>query len=126
MDKPSERKQQLERALNVPGRDGYMRSEIRNVADKNGVDAISLKDARPRHQDASMNAPSFFTRSIRALFIGARIGLRLFGRVIQLLANSAQTSPDDDLYNLRTAGVLNYRTRKLDDGTDPFGWYQGD
>jgi hypothetical protein len=51
----------------------------------------------------------------------------LIGHSIRLLAGSAQPTPaDDELNSSIRGGVLNYRTGKLDDGTDPVGWYERD
>lgn len=56
---------------------------------------------------------------------GAVVGL--IGHSIRLLAGSAQPTPaDDELNSSIRGGVLNYRTGKLDDGTDPIGWYERD
>jgi hypothetical protein len=66
-------------------------------------------------------------QAVRATFIGTRVGLRLLGRTIGLLAASAQTSPaDDELSSSIRGGVLNHRTGKFDDGTDPAGIYKLD
>ena len=47
--------------------------------------------------------------------------------VIGLLAASAQTSDTDKAGNTTVqGGILNSRTGKLDDGTDPAGWYEKD
>jgi len=47
--------------------------------------------------------------------------------VLGLLAASAKTSDtNDESANAARGGVLNYRTGKLDDGTDPVGWYEKD
>lgn len=35
-------------------------------------------------------------------------------------------SEDDALDSAMRGGVLNYRTARLDDGTDPYGWYKLD
>jgi len=52
-----------------------------------------------------------------------RLAVSLFG----LLAASAKTSDANDASaNAARGGVLNYRTGKLDDGTDPTGWYEKD
>ena len=40
-------------------------------------------------------------------------------------ANS-QTKSDKTLDSSIRGGALNYRTGKLDDGTDPYGWYEND
>lgn len=53
--------------------------------------------------------------------------VRLVGYSIRVLAGSAQATPTDDKLNSSiVGGVLNYRTGKLDDGTDPYGWYERD
>ena len=66
-------------------------------------------------------------RALRAAGISARATARFLGRVVGFLAASAGTSaPDDELGSSIRGGVLNYRTGKLDDGTDPYGWYERD
>ena len=49
------------------------------------------------------------------------------GSLISFLATSAQT-PDSDKAGSDAVrgGILNSRTGKLDDGTDPAGWYEKD
>ena len=65
--------------------------------------------------------------SLRYAGIGFRAGVRFLGRAVSLLADSAQTSPaDDELNSSIRGGVLNYRSGKLDDGTNPYGWYERD
>ena len=66
-------------------------------------------------------------RGLKLAGAGARAGLRLIGGAISLLAMSAWTTPaKDELNSSIRGGVLNYRTGKLDDGTDPYGWYERD
>lgn len=66
-------------------------------------------------------------RAVHLLSAGACAVLRFFSRAIGLLAASAQTSPaNDELNSSIRGGELNYRTGKLDDGTDPVGWYERD
>lgn len=61
---------------------------------------------------------------VRAI-AGSVVGL--IGHSIRLLAGSAQPTPaDDELNSSIRGGVLNYRTGRLDDGTDPVGWYERD
>lgn len=56
-----------------------------------------------------------------------RILLKITLNTISLLASSAKTSDSNDASaNAARGGVLNYRTGKLDDGTDPVGWYEKD
>lgn len=44
-----------------------------------------------------------------------------------LLVSSAKTSDSNEASaNVARGGVLNYRTGKLDDGTDASGWYEKD
>lgn len=47
--------------------------------------------------------------------------------LVALLAASAKIPDTNDATNHAVrGGVLNYRTGKLDDGTDPYGWYERD
>lgn len=53
--------------------------------------------------------------------------LRFVHSGILLLAEGAKTkSGEDELNSSIRGGILNYRTGKLDDGTDPVGWYEKD
>ena len=52
---------------------------------------------------------------------------KFVARVIGFLAASAQTSnANEATTNAASGGMLNYRTGKLDDGTDPAGMYEKD
>lgn len=63
----------------------------------------------------------------RTLYQLARAALRFVHSVILLLAEGAKTKSDEDELNSSIrGGILNYRTGKLDDGTDPVGWYEKD
>jgi len=56
-----------------------------------------------------------------------RVLLAFIGWTATLLATGARTTPPDDAgRGALNGGVLNYRTSKLDDGTDPYGWYERD
>ena len=69
----------------------------------------------------------FARRAIHLLYAGICTVLSNLGRAIGFLATSAQASPaNDELNSSIRGGVLNYRTGKLDDGTDPYGWYERD
>ena len=47
--------------------------------------------------------------------------------MLRLVADSAETSSENQKSdNAAGGGVLNFRTDKLDDGTDPAGWYGDD
>ena len=47
--------------------------------------------------------------------------------LVGLLASSAKASDANDTSDVApSGGVFNYRTGKLDDGTDPVGWYEKD
>ena len=47
--------------------------------------------------------------------------------LIGLLAEAASTSEDDaDSEGGDLTGDYNFRTRKFDNGTDPYGWYEDD
>lgn len=64
---------------------------------------------------------------MRTLYRMVGVGLRLIGSIVGFLAASAQTAPaKDELNSSIRGGVLNYRTSKLDDGTEPHGWYERD
>ena len=68
-----------------------------------------------------------FLSALRTLYRMSGGGLRLIGSIVGFLAESAQTDPArDGLSSWIRGGVLNYRTGKLDDGTDPYGWYERD
>jgi hypothetical protein len=46
---------------------------------------------------------------------------------VRFLAGAAETTPaDDELSSMVRGGLLNYRTGKFDDGTDPGGIYKPD
>jgi hypothetical protein len=66
-------------------------------------------------------------RAFHLLYALVRAVFRFLGGAIGFLASNAQTSPaNDELNSSIRGGVLNYRTGKLDDGTDPYGWYERD
>ncbi len=66
-------------------------------------------------------------RAFRLAGSGVRAGMGFLTSVIGFLAASAQTSPaDDELSSSIRGGVLNHRTGKFDDGTDPAGIYKPD
>lgn len=49
------------------------------------------------------------------------------GALVGLLAAGAGTSDqEDDTPEGDLTGVYNFRTRKYDNGTDPYGWYEED
>ena len=51
----------------------------------------------------------------------------LVAGLVTLLAASIKTVDNKIASNIApSGGVLNYRTGKLDDGTDPVGWYEED
>ncbi len=69
----------------------------------------------------------FIRPAVRTIYVTMRVSLRLVMRAVGLLAAGAQTTPANDEVNSSIrGGVLNYRTGKLDDGTDPYGWYERD
>jgi len=71
-------------------------------------------------------------RYLRGLLFAAKaiIGImsKLVVGLVGLLAASAVTSDEenDASAGAYRGGTLNYRTGKLDDGTDPYGWYEMD
>ncbi len=60
-----------------------------------------------------------------AFYVVARFSLQFFARAVEFLAANAKTSPADDEGRtfIGGRGVLNFRTGKFDDGTDPAGMY---
>lgn len=61
------------------------------------------------------------------LAAAVQLGLKFIGGAIGLLASSARTTPaDDELNNSFRGGVMNHRTGKFDEGSDPAGWYERD
>jgi len=46
--------------------------------------------------------------------------------MLGMLAEAAETESDDAVSWAVRGGALNYRTGKLDDGTDATGWYEKD
>ena len=51
---------------------------------------------------------------------------QLLRTMLGMLAESAETESDDAVSSAVRGGALNYRTGKLDDGTDATGWYEND
>ncbi len=69
----------------------------------------------------------FFKILVGVLLISSRIVLGFLARAIELLSSSAQTTPaNDELSNSVRGGIMNHRTGKFDDGSDPGGWYERD
>jgi hypothetical protein len=67
----------------------------------------------------------------KTLVAGLRLAIHVLFRFVAgtvgLLADSARTTPADDmLSNSFRGGVMNHRTGKFDDGSDPAGWYERD
>ena len=54
------------------------------------------------------------------------IGAATAGLVGLLAGGAGATEREDDSDVAPSGEVLNYRTGKLDDGTDPVGWYEED
>ena len=70
---------------------------------------------------------NFFNHFSSVLLTTARLVLDLLAGSVALLANSARTTPsNDELSNSVRGGVMNHRTEKFDDGSDPAGWYERD
>ncbi len=65
------------------------------------------------------------TKSISRLLISTlRFIVRVFVGVVGALASAEPDLEDDASDTTLSVGVLNYRTGRLDDGTDPYGWYE--
>jgi hypothetical protein len=66
-------------------------------------------------------------RRIWIVFLSVMAGLGYMLRnTLALFAESADTTSDNATSDSVRGGVLNYRTGKLDDGTDATGWYEKD
>lgn len=50
----------------------------------------------------------------------------LLRNMLGMLAESAETESDEAVSSAVRGGALNYKTGKLDDGTDATGWYEKD
>jgi len=61
-----------------------------------------------------------------AAALAGLIGASTAGLVGLLAGGVGATEREDDSDVAPSGGVLNYRTGKLDDGTDPVGWYEED
>ncbi|GEM19802.1 hypothetical protein [Nitrosococcus oceani] len=61
--------------------------------------------------------------AVFAIFAAAGHLLR---SMLGMLAESAETKSDDAVSSAVRGGALNYKTGKLDDGTDATGWYEKD
>ena len=63
-------------------------------------------------------------RFLKALFV---LIAGIMSSVVGFLVAAADTPENNDNGpDSLSRGVLNYRTGKLDDGTDPYGWYEND
>ena len=70
---------------------------------------------------------NFLKRLVGVLLAAVRLVLEFSVEAVRLLASSARTTPaDDELSNSFRGGVMNHRTGKFDDGSDPAGWYERD
>ncbi|MBT3834471.1 MAG: hypothetical protein HOB98_06430 [Gammaproteobacteria bacterium] len=69
----------------------------------------------------------FLQDVIQACVVLIQFGLHISTNVVRLLFDDIETKPsDDEISDAFKGGVMNYWTGKLDDGTDPFGWYEED
>lgn len=76
---------------------------------------------------ARQSSKPYFHIAVRGLYLALRGGAVFVWRAFRLLAAGTQTSPsDDELNSSIRGGVLNFRTGKFDDGTDPAGIYKMD
>lgn len=76
---------------------------------------------------ARQSSKPYFHIAVRGLYLTLRGGAVFVWRAVGLLAAGTQTSPsDDELSSSVRGGVLNFRTGKFDDGTDPAGIYKLD
>ena len=74
---------------------------------------------------------SGLARYLAGLLFSAKIIVGVMGKLvmsfINLMAASAVTSEEEDSAEEGDlTGAYNFRTRKFDNGTDPYGWYEED
>lgn len=87
-----------------------------------GFDSAAL---RLGSQESKVN--NFFKHLVKTLLAAIRFVMVFLSEAVRLLASSTQTKPaDDELNNSFRGGVMNHRTGKFDDGSDPAGWYERD
>ena len=72
-----------------------------------------------------------FTRYLSGLLFVSKATIAAMSKIVMgfigLLAASADTSEEqDNAEGDYLTGVYNFRTRKFDNGTDPYGWYEED
>jgi len=77
------------------------------------------------------NAFTVFMACLGGILTGAKAIIRatslFFMGFIGLLADGATASEDDaNSEEGDLTGDYNFRTRKFDNGTDPYGWYEDD
>ena len=69
----------------------------------------------------------YFVRILRAVWTLGVAATRFLAGLVGILVEGAKVPDTNDATNHAVrGGVLNYRTGKLDDGTDPYGWYDRD
>lgn len=87
-----------------------------------GFDSAALRSGS---QESKVN--NFFKHLVKTLLAAIRFVMVFLSEAVRLLASSTQTKPaDDELNNSFRGGVMNHRTGKFDDGSDPAGWYERD
>lgn len=75
----------------------------------------------------SRGALNTFARTLLAAWAMVVTMGRFLARLVGLLAEGTKVPDTNDATNHAVrGGVMNYRTGKLDDGTDPYGWYERD
>lgn len=75
----------------------------------------------------SNGALNNFVRVLHAAWALVVALVRFLARLVGLLAEGTKIPDTNDATNHAVrCGILNYRTGKLDDGTDPYGWYERD
>ena len=70
---------------------------------------------------------NIFKCLIGVLIAVVRFVLKFSVEAVRFLASRSQTTPaDDEFNNSFRGGVMNHRTGKFDDASDPAGWYERD
>ncbi len=104
-----------------------MLSFVDDVVLKLSIEWPRQRGHTPKLYEGNCEMTLFFRRLVDALLLGIRLILAFAVWSVGLLASAARTEPaDDELSSSIRGGVLNYRTGKLDQGTDPGGLYDRD
>ena len=84
---------------------------------------LKVEEASMPRSSLNPNVGLVFRTSYR--LVRTALGL-VHSSALLLVPGDRSKSAADELSSSVRGGILNYRTGKLDDGTDPYGWYERD